>query len=107
MVKYNIEFLPESYKDLDNIFDYILLDSPREASTVLEKIMTKIERLGQFPLMGKRVIHTSLNYYNFRMIVIYPYIAFYRLTNDTIYIYRILHGASDYIKILDEDLGIG
>ena len=101
MKKYDVEFLPIAAKDLDVIFDYILLDSPNEAIAMLEKIMTRLEKLEDFPLLGKQLIHKSLNYYNFRMIIVEPYIIFYRFIDDIVYIYRILHGACDYIEALN------
>lgn len=104
MKNYNIEFLPIAYSDLDNIFDYIILDSIKEANVMLEKIMNSLDRLKQFPLSGKKLIHNSLNYYNFRIIIVNPYVIFYRFMDDTIYIYRVLHGASDYMKILEEEI---
>lgn len=101
MEKYNIEFLPVAYTDLDNIFDYIILDSIKEADLMLERIIKSLDRLKEFPLSGKRLIHKSLNYYNFRIIIVNPYIVFYRFIDNTVYIYRVLHGASDYVKILE------
>lgn len=101
MEKYNVIFLPEAYKDLDDIFDYILLDNHSQAEFILAKIIDSISTLEAFPLIGKKLIHKSLNYYNFRMIIIDPYIAFYRFIDDVVYIYRILHGARDYINTLE------
>lgn len=101
MGKYKTVFLPEAYKDLDTIFDYILLDSPSQAEAILNKIMGSISNLEDFPLAGKKLVHKSLNYYNFRMIIVAPYIVFYRFIDDVVYIYRILHGARDYIDALE------
>lgn len=96
-----VKFLPEAYKDLDSIFDYILLDSKANAEIMLEKIINSIGILEFSPYLGKLIDHRSLIYYNFRMIIVTPYIVFYKNIDDTIYIYRILHGASDYIRILE------
>lgn len=100
MKKYKIVFLPESYKDLDLIFDYILLDSINQAEFMLDKIMNSIDNLSTFPLSGVILDEKFLNNYNFRMIIVKPYILFYRFIDDTIYIYRVLHGAMDYINTL-------
>jgi toxin ParE1/3/4 len=100
MTNYNVELLPAAYKDLDEIFDYILLDNPTAAESMLNKIMTSLHRLEDFPNSGTKLINESLKYYNFRMVIIEPYVAFYRLIDRTVYIYRILHGARDYIRIL-------
>ena len=40
--------------------------------------------------------------FNFRMVNVEPYIAFYRFIDGKVYIYRILHGARDYIRILKQ-----
>lgn len=100
MKKYNITFLPEAYKDLDLIFDYILLDSINQAESMLDMIMNSIDTLSSFPLSGVRLDEKLLKNYKFRMIIVKPYIVFYRLIDDTIYIYRVLHGAMDYIDAL-------
>lgn len=97
MKRYDVNFLPAADKDLDDIFDYILLDSPNNAISILERIMALLENLEEYPLLDKRLIHNSLIHFDFRMIIIEPYIIFYRFIDDKIYIYRILHGARDYI----------
>lgn len=100
MKTYKILFLREAYSDLDTIFDYIALDSPSSANSILKKIFKSLSTLETFPLSGTKIIHNSLKNYEFRMIVVEPYIVFYRLIDDTIYIYRFLHGAMDYVNIL-------
>ena len=102
MGKFSVEFLPAAYEDLEEIFDYILLDDPTAAANMLDKISTSLYHLQDFPSSGVKLITKSLNYYNFRMVIIDPYIAFYRFIDDTVYIYRILHGARDYIRILKQ-----
>ena len=37
MEKYEVELLPAAYADLDEIFDFILADSPPAADRILEK----------------------------------------------------------------------
>ena len=100
MKKYKLLFLKEAYNDLDTIFDYIALDSPSSANAILDKIFKALSPLETFPLSGTKTIHSSLKNYEFRMIIVHPYIIFYRVIDDIVYIYRILHGARDYIDIL-------
>lgn len=102
MGKFNVELLPAAYEDLDEIFDYILLDDPTAAANMLDRIMTSLHRLQDFPSSGVKLTTKSLKYYNFRMVIIDPYIAFYRFIDGKVYIYRILHGARDYIRILKQ-----
>lgn len=76
--------------DREQIFDYIEADSPRAAIAVDERIHTQIERLLQFPEIGRpgRVAGTR------ELVLTHtPYIAAYRISGDIISILRVLHGA--------------
>jgi len=42
MEKYNVELLPAAYADLDEIFDYILVENPQAAERTLDKIMDSL-----------------------------------------------------------------
>ncbi|MEA1960819.1 MAG: type II toxin-antitoxin system RelE/ParE family toxin [Bacillota bacterium] len=100
--KFSVVLLPVAYEDLNEIFDYILLDNPAATEDMLDKITASLHLLEDFPNSGVKLTAKSLKYYDFRMVIIGPYIAFYRFINDNIYIYRILHGSRDYIKILKQ-----
>ncbi|HHU20249.1 MAG TPA: type II toxin-antitoxin system RelE/ParE family toxin [Bacilli bacterium] len=76
------------------------MDDPFVAKETLNKLFKSFKILERFPSSGVKVIDDSLNRYQFRMIISEPYIAFYRIIGNTVYIYRILHGARDYIQIL-------
>lgn len=95
MGKFNIEFLPEAYKDLDSIFDYILIDNPTNANNTLNKIMDSTRVLEEFPYSNGIINHKSLIYYNFRTLIVNLYIVFYRVIDDRVFIYRISHEAMD------------
>lgn len=103
MVNFRVELLPAAEGDLENIFDYIMLEDPSAAEQMLDNITSSLKRLETFPNSGVRISHHSLAYYHFRMIIIEPYIAFYKVFDEAVYIYRILHGARDYIRVLKTD----
>ena len=75
------------------IFDYIEADSPRAAVSVDDRIQACVEKLARFPEMGRpgRIEGT-------RELVISrtPYIAAYRIADDTVRILRVLHGAQQW-----------
>lgn len=98
--KFSVVLLPAAYGDLDEIFDYILLDNPTAAESMLTKIMASLRRLEDFPNSGVKITAKSLRHYNFRMVVVDPYIAFYRFIDNVVYVYRILHGSMDYLQVL-------
>jgi toxin ParE1/3/4 len=101
-IEVKVELLPIAYEDLDEIFDYILLDNPSAAEIMYEKIMGSFEHLKRFPNAGVRFTHSSLAHYHFRMMIVEPYIAFYRFIDGKVVVYRILHGARDIVQILKE-----
>ncbi|MEW6697924.1 MAG: type II toxin-antitoxin system RelE/ParE family toxin [Bacillota bacterium] len=100
MGNYSVELLPAAYDDLDEIFDYILLDSPITARKTLDHIINSLRRLEDFPYSGVRVTDKSLRHFSIRMVIIEPYVAFYRFINNKVYVYRILHGARDYVNLI-------
>jgi plasmid stabilization system protein ParE len=100
MVRYNVELLPAAYADLDEIFDYIMLDSPTAAAKVLDNIMESLQRLEIYPHSGVPLLDRSLKKYLFRMVIVDPYIAFYRFIDNKVLVYRILHGARNYSHLL-------
>ncbi|AVX19618.1 Plasmid stabilization system protein ParE [Carboxydocella sporoproducens DSM 16521] len=104
MEKYNVELLPAAYTDLDEIFDYIMVDNPSAADSILESIMHALSRLENFPHSGTPLLDPSLKKFNFHMIIVEPYIAFYRVIENKVYVYRVLHGARNYTHLLIKEL---
>lgn len=104
MGKHDVELLPAAYADLDEIFDYIIVDNPQAATGMLENIMKSLRRLENFPHSGAPLLDRAMQKFNFRMVIIDPYIAFYRLIEDKVIIYRILHCARNYPHLLKESM---
>ncbi len=104
MKKYNVELLPAAYSDLDEIFDYIMADNLQAANKTLDNIMSSLHRLKEFPQSGVPLAEGSLKKFNFKMVIIDPYIAFYRFIDDEVIIYRILHCARNYSHLLKESM---
>lgn len=102
MEKYDVELLPAAYTDLDEIFDYIMVDNPQAATEMLDNIMRYLRRLENFPHSGVLLLDRAMQKFNFRMVIIDPYIAFYRFIKDKVIIYCILHCARNYPHLLKE-----
>lgn len=85
-----VEWSVFAVADRNAIFDYIEADSPRAAAEIDDRIEAEVERLTQLPGMGRpgRIEGT-------RELIIgrTPYIAVYRILDNTLYVLRILHGA--------------
>ena len=102
MPKHEVVLLPAAFADLDEIFDYILADNPLAAAGVLDAIMQSLERLEEHPHSGALLQERSLNRLQFRMVIVTPYIAFYRVIGQRVFVYRVLHGARDYQHLLKD-----
>jgi toxin ParE1/3/4 len=100
--KCDIQLLPAAYSDLDEIFNYIIANNPQAAEKTLDKIIQSLRRLEDLPYSGTPLVGRSLTKFSFRMVIVDPYIAFYRLIDDRIYVYRVLHGARNYQHLLKE-----
>lgn len=77
--------------DLQEIHDFIRKDSIRYADRQIEKIITKVDQLIQFPNLGKQVPEFSRK--DIREIVSGNYRIIYLLNDKAIFILRINHGA--------------
>nr|WP_202402916.1 type II toxin-antitoxin system RelE/ParE family toxin [Shinella kummerowiae] len=79
--------------DRDAIFTYVEADNPAAAVLIDERIVTAARRLLDFPASGRvgRIGGT-------RELVINgtPYVAVYAITETTVRIVRVLHGAQEW-----------
>lgn len=103
MAKYEVQVLAAAYSDLEEIFTYILADDPSAAERVLQRLMTALHRLETFPFMGTLVRDRVLVRHKFRVVVVDPYLVFYRVVESTVVIYRVLHCRRDYALLFGTD----
>ena len=50
-----VRWTPQAADDLQAIYDFIGRDSPHYAQVIVEDLLAAIDRLEQFPLMGRHV----------------------------------------------------
>ena len=99
MAEYRVELLPSAWQDIDRIADYHLrMVGAASAERITDRILDTLEQLQDFPLMG--VIHpdASLARMEYRKILCGDYVCIYRLIEKTVFVYRIVHGSTDYPK---------
>jgi len=98
----NVFMSVEAERDLEQIGDYIAeqLKSPKAALNTIMKIKDSINKLADFPLIGKPLASMANVDTDYRFIVCGNYLAFYRPQNGNVYIDRILYGRRDYLTIL-------
>ncbi|HCW07710.1 MAG TPA: type II toxin-antitoxin system RelE/ParE family toxin [Cytophagales bacterium] len=99
-LKAEVKLLSQASIDLVEIIDFIAEDKPAAAEKMADKFERAFELLGQNPKAGRTVRDNRLKLLGYRILIVSPYILFYQLRNDIVFVFRILHGARDYPNIL-------
>lgn len=101
MTLYKTEILAPALKELEEIAEYHLLVVGRmSAKKITDKILNALERLERFPLSGPHLPDSELKSQDYRMLVCDKYLCIYRLINETVYVYHIVYGTTEYSKLI-------
>ena len=105
-MKNKIHYSPESRRDLDDIWDYIVseLQNRSAAEHVINRIIDAVDPLKNFAEMGTPLSSIADIGTDYRFLVSGNYMVFYRANGNDIYIDRVLYGRSDYMSVLFKDL---
>lgn len=97
-----IHYSPKSLSDLDEIFDYIAFELKDiiAANNTVNGIINSINILKQFAESGSILCLPTGEVTIYRYVISGNYLSFYHLSENEIYIDRIMYGKRDYIKIL-------
>jgi len=93
-----VRWTPQAANDLQAIYDFIARDSPHYAQLTVEEILAAIDRLEQFPLMGRHVPESSRE--DLRELIKPPYRIVYR-TGDVTKILTIFRASRLFPSILE------
>ncbi len=95
-------YLTPAAEDIEEIVKYHLNEAGVEsAQKIYNRIKTEINKLPDFPLLGQIHPDPLLASQNYRKLVITStYVAVYKVIDNTVYIYRIVNGKTDYPKLL-------
>ena len=102
METYEVRFLQEALDDLEEIVLYIAQDSTAAALRMHDRMIEKANYLKVFPKRGRLIPDKKLSAAGYRMLRIKPYMAFYRIIKNNVYIYRVLHGATNYPMLYEK-----
>ena len=105
-MKNKIHYSPESRRDLDDIWDYIVseLQNRSAAERVINRIIDAVDPLKNFAEMGTPLSSIADIGNDYRFLVSGNYMVFYRVQGNDVYIDRVLYGRSDYMSVLFKDL---
>ncbi len=93
---YKIEYTREFFHDLENIYNYIALDSLYYARKTIKEIYERIDTLRHSPYMWRKVPELDLN--SIREIIYKSYRIIFEINDicKTVILQTIIHGKRDF-----------
>ena len=93
----------KAWSDLEELGAFIARDNPAAATEVLRQLRVSFEQLGRMPQLGRvvRKIKTTEPLRMWLSPAFRNYLIFYRELPDGVEIVRVLHGARDIKRILE------
>jgi addiction module RelE/StbE family toxin len=95
---HKIIWSPEAVADLTEIRDYVARDSDAYAAALVERILSSIDRLSDFPNLGQRVPELDDDF--IRQLIVDRYRVIYRVREQAVDLAAIVHGARDLPRAL-------
>jgi len=98
--KCRLEILSAAQAEIEEIGSmHLELVGPASSRNITEKLYSALERLVDHPLMGTALEDRDLRERGYRRLVCGNYLCFYRVLEDTVVVYHIADGRSDYKKL--------
>lgn len=87
---YNIEYMPESFDDIDDALTYLSSFYPNTAASFSRTLEHRINQLADQPYIAELWEHDQ----DFRKLIVGDYLVFYMVYDDknTVEIHRVLRG---------------
>ena len=93
----NLVILESAQRELEEIAQiHRNLVGPHSARTITDLILDTLSHVEIFPLSGHIPRDKELRNGGYRYVIAGKYICVYRLIAETVYVYHIVHGASNY-----------
>ncbi len=92
-MSHHIIWSPEAVADLTEIRMYVARDSDTYAAALIERIITSIDRLSDFPHLGQQL--PELNDDSIRHLIVDRYRVIYRVRKYSVDLAAIVHGSRD------------
>lgn len=100
--KRTVRLLSIAERDLQDLLLYEAAENPAAALTLADKIEAEPAKLGTYPYLGKIPQDVHLAQLEYRALVVGDYLLFYKIKGKTILVHRILHGARDVPRLLED-----
>ena len=103
MQKLEVQLLAPAWKELDAIAEkHLALVGPQSAEKITTRILDALELLATTPDMGVVAPVPRLAEQGFRMLVVEPYLCFYKKGSGIVEVYHIADGRRDYPRLMTD-----
>lgn len=91
-----IAYSPRAVADIASIADYLIVRSPQGALAVERRFREVVDRLAEFPGMGRELAQRS----SVRVMPLgrYPYLIFYTVIENELVVLHVRHGSRKPLK---------
>lgn len=93
-----VNWSESAINDLNEIAEYIALDNEVAAKALVQNLFAQVERLGQFPYLGRVV--PELPHLPYREVVAPPCRVFYKVEQQNIYVLFVMRQERDLRRYL-------
>lgn len=101
MEKYKVEILTEARIQLQDIATFYLSKvGPASAEKITNTILDELDRLSDFPLLGVIAPSQMATKAGYCMLIVGEYLCFYLISGQSVYITLIIHGSTNYMRVL-------
>lgn len=99
---YKVQFSELAINDMDEIWEYIayVLKDKVAANNTISGILDKTDLLAEQPEIGTQLFFDNNLFSGYRYVIYNNYLAFYRISSNTVFVDRVIYGKRDYMKIL-------
>ncbi len=98
--EYNVQITKTSEDDLDEIWNYIALDSINNAINFINQIEERIYSLEQFPDRGSFILENEIIGGEYRHLMRGEYRVIYKVLHNDVFVMRIIHGS----RLLEKEI---
>ncbi len=91
--KYEVNLTHHAQNDLEHIFYYIAADSPNNAANFILDLEKHVSSLDTFPERHPLIPENEFFGTDYRHLIHQKYRIIYRITESSVFILRIIHGA--------------
>jgi toxin ParE1/3/4 len=96
-----IKWAESALNDLNEIANYIALDKPSAAKTLVRDVFSSVERLKKFPESGKTPLELAAT--NYREVITGPCRIFYRVEGRSVFILYVMRSERELRQFILSD----